>query len=70
MGILETRVDPSSAEFKANADYNRGLVAILRERLEQVRQGGGREAMERHRSRGKLPARERIERLCDPHTPF
>ncbi|HYF26993.1 MAG TPA: carboxyl transferase domain-containing protein [Baekduia sp.] len=46
------------------------LIADLQERLERVRAGGGAKAMERHVSRGKLPARERVERLCDPGTPF
>ena len=36
----------------------------------QSRSGGGEKALERHRSRGKLTARERIDRLCDPDTAF
>ncbi len=48
----------------------RAAVGELRRRLLGVREGGGEAAMERHRSRGKLPARERIDRLCDPLTPF
>ncbi len=48
----------------------RGLVDELRARLERVRAGGGEAAVARHRKRGKLPARERIDRLCDPLTPF
>ncbi|HST43149.1 MAG TPA: carboxyl transferase domain-containing protein [Conexibacter sp.] len=46
------------------------LIADLEARLERVRGGGGPRAMERHVARGKLPARERIERLCDPGAPF
>src|SRR5579885_1092710 len=46
------------------------LVAELRERTAQVARGGGEQAMERHRSRGKLPVRERIDRLLDPGTAF
>ena len=46
------------------------LVAELRERTAQVARGGGEKAIERHRSRGKLPARERIDRLVDPGTAF
>src|SRR5438270_11728499 len=46
------------------------LVAEVRERSAQVARGGGEKAMERHRSRGKLPARERIDRLVDPGTAF
>jgi 3-methylcrotonyl-CoA carboxylase beta subunit len=46
------------------------LLADLQERLERVRAGGGPKATERHVARGKLPVRERVERLCDPGTPF
>src|SRR5438876_10578804 len=46
------------------------LVAELYERTALVAAGGGEKAMERHRSRGKLPARERIDRLVDPGTAF
>ncbi len=46
------------------------LVAELRERTATVAQGGGEKALERHRSRGKLTARERVDRLCDPDTAF
>jgi acetyl-CoA carboxylase carboxyltransferase component len=47
-----------------------GLVAELRDRLATVRHGGGPDATAKHRKRGKLPARERIERLVDPGTDF
>src|SRR5205814_967548 len=47
-----------------------GLVAELRERTAQVARGGGEKALEKHRSRGKLTARERIDRLLDPDTAF
>src|SRR5438067_7856516 len=46
------------------------LVAELRERTVEVARGGGERALERHRERGKLLARERIDRLVDPDTAF
>src|SRR5690348_10924476 len=46
------------------------LVAELRERNLRVTRGGGEKALEKHRSRGKLTARERIDRLLDPDTAF
>jgi acetyl-CoA carboxylase carboxyltransferase component len=70
MKRLDTRVDRSDADFAANASQMRGAVSELRERLARVREGGGALATERHRKRGKLPARERIDRLADPLTPF
>jgi 3-methylcrotonyl-CoA carboxylase beta subunit/propionyl-CoA carboxylase len=70
MARLETRVDPRSDDFRRNLEHNLGLVRQLRERLVQVRAGGGAEAVARHRSRGKLLARERVDALLDPGTPF
>jgi acetyl-CoA carboxylase carboxyltransferase component len=46
------------------------LVAELRERTAAVAAGGGGEAVERHRSRGKMLARERIDALLDPDSAF
>ena len=46
------------------------LVAELRERSALVARGGGEKALEKHRSRGKLTARERVDRLLDPDTAF
>src|SRR6476646_12039499 len=46
------------------------LVDELKARTAQIARGGGEKAIERHRSRGKLLARERIDRLVDPGTAF
>jgi 3-methylcrotonyl-CoA carboxylase beta subunit len=46
------------------------LVAELEAELRRVHAGGGAKAVERHRGRGKLTARERVEGLCDPGTEF
>src|SRR3954471_5649840 len=46
------------------------LVAELRERTAEVARGGGERAVERHHSRGKLLARERIDRVVDPGGAF
>ena len=70
MKRLETRLDTSASDFAENAAHMRSLVGELQERLARVREGGGTESVARHRKRGKLPARERIDRLADPFTPF
>src|SRR5579862_1577903 len=70
MAVLETRLDRRSESFGANAHRMEGLVAELRERLIAVRAGGGVEAVEKHRRRNKLTARERIDRLVDPGSDF
>src|SRR3954462_4610388 len=46
------------------------LVSELRERSARIALGGGEKAVERHRSRGKLRARERIDLLVDPGSVF
>jgi len=67
---LESRLDRNSPEFAENTAAMREQVDLLRERYALVQQGGGEEQMRRHRSRGKLPARERVERLLDPGSSF
>ncbi|HEY3216589.1 MAG TPA: carboxyl transferase domain-containing protein [Candidatus Eisenbacteria bacterium] len=70
MERIESHLDTSCAEFKANAEHHRALAAGLKERLEQLKLGGGAEWVARHQSRGKLFVRDRIERLLDPGTGF
>src|SRR5215831_13861528 len=48
----------------------RELVADLRARLEVVKKGGGEAAVKRHKERGKMFVRERIDNVLDPDTPF
>ena len=70
MQLLESRINRSDEVFRTNDVRLRGLVAELRTRTERNRQGGGLKSVERHRSQGKLPVRERIERLLDRGSPF
>ena len=70
MAVLSSQVERSSSDFTRRKERLEALVAELRDRTAQVAKGGGERATERHRSRGKLPARERIDRLCDPDTAF
>jgi acetyl-CoA carboxylase carboxyltransferase component len=68
--ILETRVEQGTDTGDANRARMEELVSELRERTAAVAEGGGAEAVERHRSRGKLLARERIDALLDPGSAF
>ncbi|HEX9070292.1 MAG TPA: carboxyl transferase domain-containing protein [Ktedonobacterales bacterium] len=70
MITLESRMDRASRDFTDNQAYFAELIAELRERTAQAQAGGGADAIAKHRSRNKLLARERIEKLCDPETPF
>jgi len=68
--VLPTRIDRDGETFRANAERNRADLALLHERLRAVAEGGGAEQMARHRGRGKLPARERVDTLLDPGAAF
>src|ERR1044072_2942986 len=70
MAVLTSQLDREAEEFARRRGRMEELVAELRERTAQVARGGGEEATERHRSRGKLPARERAGLLVDPGTAF
>ena len=70
MDRFESQVQTSSEQFKSNQARMTALVAEYRERLANVREGGGPKYLQRHRDQGKLPVRERIEKLLDPGSAF
>src|SRR2546430_17248396 len=70
MAVLTSQLDREAEEFARRRGRMEELVAEVRERTAHVARGGGEKATERHRSRGKLPARERVDRLVDPGTAF
>jgi acetyl-CoA carboxylase carboxyltransferase component len=70
MDVLDTHIQPDSPQFADNRAAMTTLVAQLRERLARVQEGGGPKYVERQRAQGKLPARERIDRLLDPGSSF
>ena len=70
MDILETQLDISSPDYQENREAMLGLVQQWRQRVDLVKQGGGADATKKHKSRGKLTARERIEGLVDGGTAF
>ena len=69
MAVLGSALEQTDVVARRRARME-ALVAELRERSELVARGGGERSLERHRSRGKLPARERLDRLVDPGTAF
>jgi 3-methylcrotonyl-CoA carboxylase beta subunit len=70
VAVLDSRADRAAAEYGANRERMERLVAELRERTEQVVTERPPQAVERHAARGKLLARERVERLLDPGSAF
>jgi 3-methylcrotonyl-CoA carboxylase beta subunit len=73
MPTLRSALDPRSDDFRANAGAMQRLVDDLRARTKELTErgaGGDEASVARHRERGKLPVRERIERLIDPGSAF
>jgi acetyl-CoA carboxylase carboxyltransferase component len=73
VAVLRSSIDLDSELSLANAEAMRALVDDLRERTARLTAGGAggdERSIERHRSRGKLPVRERIDRLLDPGSAF
>ena len=73
MSVLRSRLDAASEDARANVDRMTALVAELRGRTATVSErgaGGDERSIARHRERGKLPVRERIDHLLDPGSAF
>lgn len=70
MAVLTSKVNVRDEVFKANHEAMQDLVADLNTKVEQIKLGGGEALQDRHQSRGKLLARDRIERLIDAGSPF
>ncbi len=73
MAVLRSSHDPDAPSASANADAMRGLVEDLRTRQQALSANGAagdERSIARHRERGKLPVRERIDRLLDPGSAF
>ena len=70
MSPIQSRIDPRSPEFRANAAAMRALVADLRDKVARVAQGGDESARAKHLARGKLLPRDRVWALLDVGSPF
>lgn len=70
MDRIESKIKPGSTDFRDNAAHLSALVERLNAELAAARAGGPPASRERHTARGKLLARERIDALLDPDTPF
>ena len=70
MTVLQSRINTRDAAFAANREHMQTQVDDLRTVVNQIHQGGGAKARERHTSRGKLLPRDRLNALLDPGSPF
>jgi acetyl-CoA carboxylase carboxyltransferase component len=68
--VLTSRVDPNDDTYRANRQAQLALLKELDSQLELAIAGGGERYQQRHRDRGRLLARERVELLLDPDSPF
>src|SRR4051812_19384518 len=67
---LDTSINTRDERYIANTAHNIALINELRQRLAQVRQGGGEQYQQRQREQGKLFVRDRIDKLLDQGSPF
>ena len=70
MPVLTSHVDPNDETFRANRTAQLAVLDELGQQLELAIAGGGERYQQRHRDRGRLGVRERIELLVDPDSPF
>jgi 3-methylcrotonyl-CoA carboxylase beta subunit len=70
VSTIQSRLEVRGAEFGANAQAMRDLVADLRAKVADIMAGGGEAARNKHTARGKLLPRERIRQLLDAGSPF
>ncbi len=67
---IQSQISTSSETFRSNRDYHIGKAAELAEKLKTTSLGGGEASQEEMRKRGKLPTRERIQKLVDAGSNF
>jgi 3-methylcrotonyl-CoA carboxylase beta subunit len=70
MEVLSSEIDKYSTEFQYNKKHMEDQVKVFRERAKLLKLGGGPELIKKHKSRGKLTARERVDSLIDPGSSF
>ena len=70
MPIIKSSINTHSEDFATNARSMQTQVDDLKDKIATVYLGGGIKACERHKSRGKLLPRERVQKLLDPGSPF
>jgi len=64
MDVIESHIDVSSKEYKANYEHYEELVNDFKGKIAVAAKGGGDEKIKLHKSRNKMLVRERIDALC------
>jgi 3-methylcrotonyl-CoA carboxylase beta subunit len=68
--VLPSRVDATSTRFENNMRAMLDLVSAVHNEEEEIREGGGAKAIESQHAKGRMTARERINKLVDPGSFF
>jgi 3-methylcrotonyl-CoA carboxylase beta subunit len=70
MNTIKSKLNVRSEDFVENSQHMQSQVDDLYKLIQSIRLGGGEARQSRHQSRGKLLARDRIDALIDPGSPF
>src|SRR5512137_823536 len=70
MDVIETNIDTTSDEYRRNFESMEALVSELKEELRKARDDRPQKTRDRLAAQGKMPIREKLERLLDRNTPF
>jgi 3-methylcrotonyl-CoA carboxylase beta subunit len=70
MSTLTSRINPRDANFAENREHMQAQVDDLRQLVTKIKLGGGEKYQQRHKARGKLLPRERLDALLDEGSPF
>jgi acetyl-CoA carboxylase carboxyltransferase component len=70
MPVLDSKLNRESDEYKANRSAMEKVLAEFEGYTQQALEGGGEKYVKRHRDRGKLLARERVDLLLDRDSHF
>lgn len=70
MPVIKSKINTRAQDFSDNEQHMQDEVSALREVCQKIKLGGGSARQERHKSKGKLLARERINQLLDPGSAF
>ena len=68
--VIQSRLDTKSDDYRANLAEMQKMWDEVAAEMARVPTIGGQRYVDRHRKRGKMLVRERIENLLDPNTPF
>jgi 3-methylcrotonyl-CoA carboxylase beta subunit len=70
MSVLTSKINTRDADFESNREHMQAQVDDLSRLIDKIKQGGGEKYQQRHKARGKLLPRERLDGLLDDGSPF